>query len=1620
MYGQVRVNKFSGLNSTVAPELIQDGEARDIMNFRMEKVGKLVSRDGCRVGLEIDRWNDTITEVTSLDYKEAATAYMINGGIVGMGEMVLEEKWTELDAQRFMVYFIRAEDIADVDYYRNRMAVLISPIEGTYKNKLMIHHMGATSIGTEYHESFDQKPQGKYEDVYELTAPNKMLYPDAAADDDDMWIKHYIDMNQYRNRLVISDQTNGDMILEDEYSRGAPDQGVKNSHGFHLRPNTLQEFDIDTIRLESRIYTDMENDATNGIKNGMALYKYRLQKKTYKTSNDNFSDTFGNIEWLGELSDDALSKINSYINDGRLSTLLMYADKFNGGPGLSWETYNNINTETKFRFTNADDTIEFNSLLDPVELAVDEFKDSNGVIQKETSTNIYVWDDLQIKYFPCSGIDSSSGVYLRDADRIFNKLSEGTARIKSLNPKTNRGKYAPLGVWRYKFVWDFGDGIYSNPSQEILVPDMMWSAIPDGGMTKNGVYARPENYAYDEYLDKSLLNYNSAGGTEYNLVPYDFIDVIDVPRIFNDSGDLTYFGQRLYDVKEKLFAGANHRFGIKEWTSYADVNALAKTTVEDLELLYKGDFTCNTTVFYAKEAVNLRGIIAEGAFLSYVTVPLGVTHTLIVPIFQSPNNSCTYNSLFDNFGRLRYPYRNDIGVTSGAIQKEIVLPGYNPFIGPWATALGQPFINTDPGTNTELKYYQHEITGNGNVPNGDDSLYFNLICIDEDQNNDNDYKSGPNYLRDIRPVSMIRAVKEDSDRLTRTSTDVPNEVKDRLILQGTAEIVLSEIGDRIQWSSQYIQNVGATHADNEELKDYDIIREVSKVGKSWDDTVVTEVLGEEGSTNIEIVVYGEGERLVATEQLTAYFPSSLLFGAPRIAIRIDNADIPARAKRLLIYRTVCSHANDWDPLSYYFVDDVPITRVDDSGSNDYGKVITKKESIPAEVDDYIGLYYFDKIKDTDLDSSNTPEQYEGLTTALKSRFNLVLNERVYYYNFIETYQPLKPRKTEYNTPIAELGAGFIRDTDLYVEDSTNDDGFDELVYVRYKYIYIDQAGIRSRQVETDWIEVDGSSAKKVVVFRYMPSNYNGSIQHVEIYRAEGGSDPNQLPVDPDYYLCGEIEPEDEGIFVDDRTETKGILGSLQPDVQTYESGLRWSELYRPDWIKPDSFVEVKSGDGKQGTGLESLYGNLICFKETSIHRLTVQSKDPALPISRTDEITPEIGVIAPNALLNIDNNLFFLSWKGLMHYDNNVVKKIDGNFTEELQFIIANYQHSDNIIRDASMGYNPYHNEIYLNVPVLPTVSVDDRQYDFGHRKFYKYERELLGHIYVLNFDKQYNTKFAYKATLSDPYQTTDGQYIYIREVNHPMQLMRMYFTNSLGELRSADISPSYYGSLRGTIKNADGYKWSGIWIETPYEYVAGTGMFFDRDEGFDGRWLSNTFLHTSPHSDYTTYVNQSWNLASYSFPRAIEMPIRSVYKSKFYTGDTETIIKRIRRVLLNIFSKGYIGINAIAIPYENDDERIDNLALPIINQSFVFNPTRAEADPISLATPSSTQRNIISVIPQNPYGTYQNHGESDTIDTWDDFYGKPIRFSVEVYAELRTQLNELVIHWRPIHTYTG
>ena len=198
----------------------------------------------------------------------------------------------------------------------------------------------------------------------------------------------------------------------------------------------------------------------------------------------------------------------------------------------------------------------------------------------------------------------------------------------------------------------------------------------------------------------------------------------------------------------------------------------------------------------------------------------------------------------------------------------------------------------------------------------------------------------------------------------------------------------------------------------------------------------------------------------------------------------------------------------------------------------------------------------------------------------------------------------------------------IKTSYYQILDADAGEGFGANRYVHYVFVHKDYESIRSR---TSQYGITGLpvitliaslSSPKVIVLKYCPSVYTGTIKKLEVFRALEADIASITNGTATYYYIGDIEAGDEGVFVDDFIENGKALSGTTPEEINYESGLRWSVPYNPSHIKLENFTEYKSGDGDQGTGLETQYGNLVIFKENSIHRVAVQAQDP--PLSRTD------------------------------------------------------------------------------------------------------------------------------------------------------------------------------------------------------------------------------------------------------------------------------------------------------------------------------------------------------------------------------------------------------------------
>jgi hypothetical protein len=158
-------------------------------------------------------------------------------------------------------------------------------------------------------------------------------------------------------------------------------------------------------------------------------------------------------------------------------------------------------------------------------------------------------------------------------------------------------------------------------------------------------------------------------------------------------------------------------------------------------------------------------------------------------------------------------------------------------------------------------------------------------------------------------------------------------------------------------------------------------------------------------------------------------------------------------------------------------------------------------------------------------------------------------------------------------------------------------------------------------------------------------------------------------------------------------------------------------------------------------------------------------------------------------------------------------------------------------------------------------------------------------------------------------------------------------------------------------------------------------------------------------------------------FPRLLPVFIENVYRSQWFKVDSEMSIKRMRNIMLNIFSKANIDIELLMATHEGIDTGIiydhDNIVslgiqniIPYLFE-YRFDPTIDFYDHIRPLQHVGTQNNILTIVPDNNYMHQRNNSV-----THNDKNYKPIKMAVDIYSRNRTLINAMMYNFREIWGY--
>ena len=523
-YEKTQINRFGGYSSEAVSEIADKVYARDILNLRMDKVGKLITREGYGLGMHMYLYNaygtteyapyhisgiaDNYLFASGYDLSsgyepQKRTVALVNGkGIIGIGEYIFAEKWDAIDTDRVMVYYVRYNEDEVVGQYKNKGIYLFSPLTGRYKDHLLIApgfeygHSGyyySDDKRVEYpcvavSDKYDKNVHGTdFMGTEQVYAPNREVdgtYTGEAVEEP--WHNHYVQMNQYDYKLVISDKINGDLVIEDEYHRLQNDNTRNDYHELRLRPNTLSLFDVNVVDLQPRFAEE-----NSGVKTGMCLLEYEFDKKYTETSVDGTENKAVVEDYT------MMHFVNNYSESS--------ADHRKVGVFGA-----KTRTGVDYKFTNADSITQYIDIESKPEIAG---KESGHYI------NPYIWEDYEIEYYPTVGesyegmsveeLNSLNSKFLNQINRHFEQINQTPPKITILTEHKGKEKEAILGVWQYRFVWDYGNGEFSAPSTTLSCPDIMWSATKDEWLNRyysyniNGTVFTQSGY-HRPLLDESV------------------------------------------------------------------------------------------------------------------------------------------------------------------------------------------------------------------------------------------------------------------------------------------------------------------------------------------------------------------------------------------------------------------------------------------------------------------------------------------------------------------------------------------------------------------------------------------------------------------------------------------------------------------------------------------------------------------------------------------------------------------------------------------------------------------------------------------------------------------------------------------------------------------------------------------------------------------------------------------------------------------------------------------------------------------------------------------------------------------------------------------------------------
>ncbi len=830
---------------------------------------------------------------------------------------------------------------------------------------------------------------------------------------------------------------------------------------------------------------------------------------------------------------------------------------------------------------------------------LDVMQDPTRDLNRPLITIEQVKVDYAVRTSPVTGIgwQSATDIFYRPDNQVAD--FEKNKAPRDTIPESRYG---------YRFVWQFTDGTYSNPTSDLWVGDMLWSALGAANATDlhqtfaTPVYGEKVSGAVaialqgDVAIDATTCNVLDADGDK---VPQWLITAYTGALVTLSDGTNT-------DWAWLTAIGAHGSGGAgKTQLTFSRGKTNHAFTVAN---------TAKITVFFD------QGSVANGAGTWSSFDHAGDTLTKLKALKKQLYAPTHAHYQDDAWLTVKFPEKATMG---SSFQFDV---GFFTPPTPAVVAIGMDNRNVFP-----TSYGLGDLWG----PSG--KVLRAAGWILDCQDSDITFRSFPGFEEHVATgvrnaysggVESVQApnltrIENDTDSVT-AMLDQAGVAAPLLIMDGAIDYEFCRTPD----NAQALRGVGIKY-------------------RATDGTLQTYNTPNTG-TFYSFRFLLPAQRLLWDWQLSQTIPSSAIFLAPRIGLKILAANIPANAKQLLIFRT----KNSLDPSF---------------SPTDFGLVAT----VTKPTGD---LYYFDNVKDTALLFTDSPQNYEGIKYGIAAQFAQLLGERLYLGNIIEYYKPQAPRAEIRNTDdTTPMNTSVVFEAWADTSNPFADPG--SLATYKYLIIYRDVNGITSGYKICPLIDRrPGASYGPYVpgtgtfaVKGYFLGHGDETVTNLDVYRFVPGGAAT------DYILVATLTKDDGGVFRDDTKATTNVVATL--DLSTFgvlqtvlnPSSVRWSEPARPEFIKGENLQDVAKGDGESVTGLDILHSNLYVFKQNSTHRILIDISSNTPEEERLETVSLKEGCIAPCTLLNNGALLFFLSELGLRAFDGTRWHQLDEKVYNDIQ-----------------------------------------------------------------------------------------------------------------------------------------------------------------------------------------------------------------------------------------------------------------------------------------------------------------------------------------------------------------